>query len=73
MIIRLLLLVLLGWLAYKVIRRYLAQPGAARPETTHDGDMVQCAHCGVHVPREEAIAYQGKSYCCQDHFNADQA
>lgn len=72
MIIRLLLLGLLGWLAYKVIRRYLAQPGGAQPETTH-GDMVQCAHCGIHTPKQEAIAYQGKFYCCQDHFNADQA
>jgi uncharacterized protein len=70
MILRLLLLGLLAWLAYKLIRRYLASSAPSQAEPTH-GDMVQCAHCGVHIPKQEAIGYQNKFYCCQDHFNTD--
>ena len=30
--------------------------------------MVPCAHCGVHLPRSEAIAYQGLHYCRAGHL-----
>lgn len=72
MILRLLLLGLVGWLAYKLVKRYLTNNAASSAPEAPPGDMVQCAHCGVHIPKQEAIAYQGRFYCCQAHFNADQ-
>jgi uncharacterized protein len=29
--------------------------------------MVSCAHCGVHLPREDALQHDGRSYCSQAH------
>jgi uncharacterized protein len=33
--------------------------------------MVQCAHCGVYVPENEALARDGRFYCSADHLNND--
>ena len=30
-------------------------------------DMVECAHCGLHLPRSEAIEAAGRSYCSAEH------
>lgn len=30
--------------------------------------MVQCAHCGVHLPQGEAIAWRGLHYCRRSHL-----
>jgi uncharacterized protein len=32
--------------------------------------MVVCAHCGVHLPRSEALAGGGHSYCSAAHRDA---
>jgi len=29
--------------------------------------MVRCAHCGIHLPRSEALLLAGKTWCSQDH------
>jgi uncharacterized protein len=29
--------------------------------------MVECAHCGLHLPRSEAIEAAGQSYCSAEH------
>jgi uncharacterized protein len=29
--------------------------------------MVTCAHCGVHLPRSEALAARGLHYCSASH------
>jgi uncharacterized protein len=29
--------------------------------------MITCAHCGVHLPREDAVEHDGRSYCSQAH------
>lgn len=33
--------------------------------------IVPCAYCGLHVPIDEAVIADQKSYCCADH--AEQA
>ncbi len=30
-------------------------------------DMVQCVHCGVHLPKPEAIFDEPNFYCCKEH------
>ncbi|MDR0224921.1 MAG: hypothetical protein LBI66_00750 [Burkholderiaceae bacterium] len=37
-------------------------PAVAAPQ-----DMVECAHCGLHLPRSEAIEAGGRSYCSAEH------
>ena len=30
-------------------------------------DMLACAHCGVHIPRAEALMLGNQAYCCAEH------
>lgn len=74
---RLLILLLLGvvvawWLLGRAARirggdpTRTDEPGksdTARPSQ----DMVQCAHCGVHLPRPEALSEGGELYCSESH------
>ncbi|EGP47094.1 PP0621 family protein [Achromobacter insuavis] len=38
------------------------QPAARAPEA-----MVRCAHCGIHLPRSEALLQGGQTWCSQEH------
>jgi uncharacterized protein len=29
--------------------------------------MVSCAHCGIHLPKNESLLADGKYYCCAAH------
>lgn len=29
--------------------------------------MVRCAHCGIHLPRSEALLQNGETWCSADH------
>lgn len=29
--------------------------------------MVRCAHCGVHLPRRDALLARGETFCSQEH------
>ena len=44
------------------------QGGASpRPRIAPPQDMVRCARCGMHLPKDEALWKAGRSYCCQAH------
>ena len=46
-------------------------PPHARPRPlAPPHDMVACAHCGVHVPRSEALVQGRNAYCCAEHQSA---
>ncbi|MDD2546485.1 MAG: PP0621 family protein [Burkholderiaceae bacterium] len=49
------------------------QPPAAAPTTASPQDMVACAHCGLHIPRTEALGTDQKPYCCADHQRRGEA
>lgn len=38
------------------------QPGSGPSES-----MVNCAHCGIYLPRSEAILIGGKTWCSNEH------
>jgi len=79
----LLLAVILGvfwWLrsrAGALHREAQPRPQSPRPApASRDADpeaMVQCAHCGVHLPQGEAIAWRGLHYCRRSHLPDDSA
>ncbi|MBY4897424.1 PP0621 family protein [Cupriavidus sp. AU9028] len=65
------LLALFWWLGSRVrARRAKAPParGAADAANGAQEPIVPCAHCGVHLPRSEAIAWQGLHYCRRSHL-----
>jgi uncharacterized protein len=63
-----------------VIARILSRQNAARqhmatrqaprrgaPPSIAPEAMVRCAHCGIHLPRSEAVMVQGKTWCSEEH------
>lgn len=64
-----LLLILVGFAVWAVLRAYqrsLDKPQApTRAQTVED--MVKCAHCGVNLPRSEAIYSGGDFFCTPEH------
>ncbi|OIQ86319.1 hypothetical protein GALL_318230 [mine drainage metagenome] len=64
---KILLLVLALWLILNLLRQYrrsLDQPAQSQPESQ---DMVRCAVCKVHLPKDECIRKNGAYYCCTEH------
>jgi uncharacterized protein len=74
---RLAVLAVVIWLVIRLVqnayRRTAAStkrraPARARSEIA---TMVRCAHCGVHLPRDEAVAADERYYCSRGHLAAD--
>ena len=69
-------LVVLGLLAaywiLKSYRRRVDRRGGEAPPASEE-NMVQCANCGVHLPRSEGIAARGRYYCSPEHQRAGEA
>lgn len=64
----LLAIVALAVWAWRSGRRDL--PGAGQPPPSAPPDpqeMVRCAHCGVHLPRSEAVEGRAGLYCSVEH------
>jgi uncharacterized protein len=59
--------VLVLWLARAVRRTPVPRkpPPAQRPPAIEE--MVRCAHCGVHLPRSEALPGRGGLFCGPSH------
>jgi uncharacterized protein len=61
------------WGIYRIVRHFMNArsqrhpPSATRVKSV---DSVQCAYCGLHLPRQEALEHQGHHYCNQAHLNA---
>ena len=67
--IKFLLLIAIGFVVLGLIRTYqrsLNKPAAPAREQTVE-DMVKCAHCGVNLPRSEAIYSGGDFFCTPEH------
>jgi uncharacterized protein len=64
---RLIVLIVLVVLAVWLIRRALRRPQQKNKPVAKQGELVQCAHCGVHLPRSEARQTEGVLYCSEEH------
>ncbi|HDN26651.1 MAG TPA: hypothetical protein ENG03_06070 [Thioploca sp.] len=79
-IIRFLLLVLLGWILWRFIKRWYQNSQLAKqdsnpsppPATQHLGAMVRCDYCGLYLPEQEAQSAGEACYCCKAHKQAAQ-
>lgn len=73
--LRYLVLGLALWGAYLIIRHLIRQQKPASPTThrTRSVDSVECARCGLHLPREEAVKQGEAYYCSLAHAKASKA
>jgi uncharacterized protein len=62
---RLILLALAVLILVWLVRRALRERQGGAPRAT--GELVACAHCGVHLPRAEARSALGGDYCSEEH------
>lgn len=71
---KLLLLILVFLLVYWILKGYRrrVERGGPRAPSAAGEDMVQCAQCGVHLPRGESITAQGRHFCSSEHQRAHQ-
>ncbi len=56
------------WLLRNHRRR--ADRDVQRPAEPQAEDMVDCAHCGVHMPRAEGIISGPRYFCSKEHEQA---
>ncbi len=71
-LVRLVLILFIGWIAYSLFRRWLAGTSSSAGRKQDIGQMVRCAKCGLHFPRQEAFTKHERYYCCRDHMQQDQ-
>jgi uncharacterized protein len=64
--LRMLVIVALVVLAVWLVRRALRAPRGRSP-LAKEGELVRCAHCGLHLPRAEAREAAGALYCSDEH------
>lgn len=64
---RLILLALLVLAAVWLIRRALREREPPPGPPGKPGELVACAHCGVHLPAGEARRADGTPYCSDEH------
>jgi len=70
------ILVVVGLLAaYWILKSYRHRVDRSGEKTPPAGEenMVQCASCGVHLPRSESIAARDRYYCSPEHQRAGEA
>jgi uncharacterized protein len=68
-VFKILLLIAIAYVVWALIRTYqrsLNNPSAQASKQTVE-DMVKCAHCGVNLPRSEAIYSAGHFFCTPEH------
>lgn len=46
------------------------QAAKAPPPPLVPQTMVRCAHCGVHLARQDAVSQDDQWYCCAEHARA---
>ncbi len=70
MIFRILLLFLVIWGLFWILRKQFSdQPSRKTEQAAEDAeDMLICETCGVHTPRSLTVQVDGKVYCCHEHI-----
>ena len=62
-------IVALLWLL-RGVRRRVPPPAPAPPKSAAPQPILACAHCGVHLPRDEALPGRGGVFCGDTHRKA---
>jgi len=73
MIFRLLLLFLIIWFLFWIIKKQFIENDTTDSETKPEEveDMVACSYCGTHVPKSLGVQSNDKFYCKQQHAELD--
>lgn len=67
LIVLIALAVLVVWLLRRALRGPVEKTDIQGKTQAKGGELVRCAHCGVHLPRSEARQAAGALYCSEEH------
>ncbi|MFV2060035.1 MAG: PP0621 family protein [Gammaproteobacteria bacterium] len=70
-IIRVLVIFLLFWLIFRIIRIKMAKRTVVSKKAPKIVDVKQCHYCQVHIPEKEALKSGSKFYCSSEHLKLD--
>ena len=65
--IKLILVMLLGWAGFTLFKKYLNPTLTGTVKTESGEKMVVCSVCDTHIPESDAIIKDGKIFCSQEH------
>lgn len=68
-LLRLLLIAFAVWLIFFFLRRLLSPRRKETIKESASADMVRCAHCGLHLPKTEALQRDAIYFCSQQHLD----
>jgi len=63
---KLLLLLVAVVVLYFLVRDFVRKRGGSASPPPVEA-MVACAHCGINVPRSEALEAKGRFFCSEEH------
>lgn len=66
---RLILIIAIAAMVYLLVRAFRKNTLPEEDKPVVD-DMVQCEHCGVHLPKKEGVQANGHYFCCAEHRDA---
>jgi len=64
------LLIFIALAVIVTVGKRLWQQRRPPPRHTRNGRMVQCAHCAIYIPEQEAIRQDGRWFCSPQHRDA---
>jgi len=67
LIIKLILVLLLGWTGFSLIKRFKVSNSNRSSQKGTGQKMVACDVCDTHVPESDVIVKNGKNYCSKEH------
>jgi hypothetical protein len=75
MIFRLLLLFLIIWFLFWIIKKQFLGSSSSTDQQIPDNseDIIPCSLCGTHVPSSLGIKKEGKFYCSQEHADMEKS
>ncbi|MDH5180366.1 MAG: PP0621 family protein [Gammaproteobacteria bacterium] len=67
-LIRILIIAFLVWLVLRLIKNKIDQQNRKRADSQDQiATMVRCRHCGLHIPKQDAVESANQYYCSQEH------
>ena len=67
MIIKIILVLLLGWTGFSLIKRFKGSNSNRASQKRTGQKMVACVICDTHVPESDVVIKNGKNYCSKEH------
>ncbi len=70
--LRLFLLLAALWALYLLLRRAASRRISEKKNRPRPAvDTVSCAHCGIHIPENEALTKGDLHFCCREHMRLE--